>query len=160
MQKQKRVQYKKQPHARRNALITLSVLVVAGAGGGLYYHRHNQQIAAKRAAARLVASQTPSIPTHTATSEGSTFQVPDTVPKDAVKDYKLLIDNSEFKIRENPDGGYTITLYAIVNNPSEYNDYTAELKQYKQDALTYMKQQNIETTKVAITYDPPEATQL
>jgi hypothetical protein len=109
-------------------------------------------------------SQTPenntptSEPTRNAESEGSNFPVPKTTPKDAVKNYTLVTENEEYKIRRDENGDYLITLYPIVG--SAYGSYQDQLREYKQHALDYLKTQNIDVTKVEITYEPAEAANL
>lgn len=94
--------------------------------------------------------------THTETSENQKFPVPNNVPSGSIKNYKLITDNSEYKIRE-LNGAYTITLYAIINNPSQADSYHQQLHDYKQDALKYLTEHGVDVNKVSITYDPPEA---
>lgn len=93
---------------------------------------------------------------HTETSENQKFPVPNNVPSGSIKDYRLITDNSEYKIRE-LNGAYTITLYAIINNPSQADSYHQQLHDYKQAALNYLTEHGVNVNKVSITYDPPEA---
>lgn len=99
--------------------------------------------------------------TYQASSEGSTFEVPGDVPKESIKNYTLITENEEFKIRR--DGNtddYLITLYAIINRPDQYDMYKDQLREYKRHALEYLEGQGIDISKIDITYEPAEATQL
>lgn len=94
-------------------------------------------------------------------SEGETFPVPDNVPKDAIKNYELITENEEYKIRRDRESGsYLITLYAIINRPDQYDMYTAQLGEYKQKALQYLRDAGVDVKKAEITYEPAEATDL
>lgn len=97
-----------------------------------------------------------SVPSHAATSEGQAIQVPNSVPQGAVQNYELITENDTFKIRKLQDT-YTITIYAIINNPSQNATYHQQLHDYKQAALTYLTQHGVDVNKVSIVYDPPEA---
>lgn len=100
-----------------------------------------------------------SVPTYKAQSEGQSIDVPTNVDPSAIKNYTLITENEQFKIRE-LDGNYVITLYAIVNRPDQADWYRDQLREYKQNALDYLKQQGVDTAKVKITYEPEEATNL
>lgn len=52
---------------------------------------------------------------------------------------------------------YQVTLYAIINRPSQYDSYLAQLKQYKQEALNYIRSKGVDPAKLTIQYQPPEA---
>ncbi len=142
----------------RPLLLALIVLIVGGpVATGLYLHYHDKKSTTKSTPIKTASLEpTIKVPTHTATSEGSTFQVPNNVSKESVKNYQLITDNDEYKIRE-LGGTYTITIYAIINNPSQTDSYHQQLHDYKQAALTYLTQHNIDVNKVPITYDPAEA---
>ena len=108
-------------------------------------------------------SDTPSpAPGRTEKSEGSSFTVPDSVPQGAIKNYTLVTENEQYKIRHDEQSdSYIITLYAIINNPSQYDMYRDQLREYKQNALDYLKtEKKVDTSKANITYEPAEATDL
>lgn len=87
-------------------------------------------------------------------------QLPESVnPSTDIQEYTLIIENEKYKIRKAGDT-YTITLYAIINNPSQYESYTQQLSQYKQEVLSYLNQKKVDTTKVKIIYEPEEAANL
>jgi hypothetical protein len=67
----------------------------------------------------------------------------------------LPYENSEFKIiyLENIKV-YQITLYAILNNPNQVNSYKAELKQYKADALAWIRSKGVDPNKLKIEWLP------
>lgn len=99
--------------------------------------------------------------THDSTSQGTTFPVPDDVPEESIKDYSLVTENEQFKIRhDGASDSYLITLYPIVNNPSQQSTYNDQLREYKANALDYLKKQGKDVTKLEIKYEPTEATNL
>lgn len=85
--------------------------------------------------------------------------IPDSVNQSDLPAYTTLVENEKFKIRK-LSSDYTITLYAIINSPSQYEAYKSQLKEYKTEALKYMSTQKIDTTKVKINYEPQEAADL
>lgn len=98
-------------------------------------------------------------PTYTAETEGQEIQVPESVPKESIKNYELITENEQFKIRK-LDGEYTITLYAIINRPEQYDQYKDQLREYKQKALEYLQNDGVDTNSVKIIYEPEEASDL
>lgn len=109
-----------------------------------------------------VAQDDPAVPkTRIEKSEGKEFDVPEDLPKDSVKDYVLITEDERFKIRRAPGSdNYIITLYAIINNPQQYDLYKDQLREYKNEALNYLKKTGVPTEKANITYEPQEATDL
>lgn len=85
--------------------------------------------------------------------------IPDSVNQSDLPAYTTLVENEKFKIRK-LSSDYTITLYAIINSPSQYETYKSQLKEYKTEALKYMSDKGIDTTKVKINYEPQEAADL
>lgn len=147
---------------KRTLLWPAALILLVLAGSGLYAWQHHIS-KTHRAATGSSATTTSSepdikVPTHSATTEGQTIQVPDNVAPGSIKDYALITENDQYKIRE-LNGAYTITLYAIINNPSEADSYHQQLHDYKQAALQYLTQHGVNVNKVSITYDPPEAAQ-
>jgi hypothetical protein len=71
---------------------------------------------------------------------------------------KLPYENLDFKIDYTLDSkndlSFTITLYAILNRPSQYDQYRQQLQQYKGEALTYLKDNGIDPSKFSIKYIP------
>lgn len=62
--------------------------------------------------------------------------------------------------KTSPTGGtisLEITLYAILNNASQLPAYQASLKQYKQEALDWIRSQQQDPAAFSITYKPPAA---
>lgn len=140
-------------------IILLVILALAIGVGAYFYLTHgNTSTNDKRSAtARNVTDDK----THDRESEGTTFPVPDNVPKDAIKNYALVTENEEFKIRKDKStDSYLITLYAIINRPDQYDMYKEQLADYKQKALQYLKDQGVDITKVEIAYEPKEAADL
>ncbi len=55
---------------------------------------------------------------------------------------------------------YQITLFAIINRPSQYNSYIAQLRQEKKAALAYISSKGGNPAKLHIQYLPPAAAKL
>ncbi len=55
---------------------------------------------------------------------------------------------------------YKITLFAIINRPSQHDSYIAQLKTYKKQALDWLKSNNIDVEKSQLEYLPPIAKNL
>ncbi len=57
----------------------------------------------------------------------------------------------------NTDNSLTlnVTLYAILNRPDQESSYQAQLKQFKSEALNYIKSIGFDPAKYKITYTPP-----
>lgn len=135
-------------------LLVLIALVLLG-----FWHFHQSRpkpVATVSHTKTKKAEPTIKVPTHSVTTEGQTIQVPNNVPSDAIKNYTLITENEQYKIRE-LNGAYTITLYAIINNPSQSDSYHQQLHDYKQAALQYLTNHGVDVNKVSITYDPAEA---
>lgn len=79
--------------------------------------------------------------------------------KPNILDYRLLVENEQFKIRE-LNNSYLITLYAIINRPEQADSYRDQLKEFKYNALDYLKARNIDVNTVKIEYEPAEAQNL
>lgn len=94
-----------------------------------------------------------------ATSEGSTFEIPKGVDNSSIKNYELLIENDEYKIRK-LDNSYTITLYAIINRPDQIDMYRQQLAEYKKSALKFLVNSKVDIEKANIIYEPSEANDL
>lgn len=58
-----------------------------------------------------------------------------------------------------PDGSLdlTITLYGILNDAGQLAEYRAALKQYKAEALDYLRSHGADPAQYRIEYKPPEA---
>lgn len=70
---------------------------------------------------------------------------------------KLLpYDSDHFGIQKT-QAGFEVSLYAILNNPSQYDAYIAQLKQYKQEALAYITSKGFDPATLPLTYSPEEA---
>ena len=147
------------PNRSKKLLIVGSLLaVIAAAGVGAYWYLNKDQPAAKS----QPSNNSEPGASRTETSEGSSFTVPDSVPEGAIKNYTLVTENEQYKIRhDEKSNSYIITLYAIINNPSQYDTYRDQLREFKQNALDYLKtEKQVDTSKASITYEPAEATDL
>jgi len=70
------------------------------------------------------------------------------------------VENSHYRIEKNDNSHYTITLYAILNNPSQYDEYTTQLREYKKEALSYLNTRLGSTNNLTISWNPPAAKDL
>lgn len=84
---------------------------------------------------------------------------PSTVNGDVFKN-QLLVLTKEFEIRKSGSKNYIIALKAIYNRPSQYTSYILNLKAYKKEALSWLKNNHIDLEKVQIEYIPKEAKDL
>jgi len=69
------------------------------------------------------------------------------------------ITNEHYRIKQNSSTDYSITLYPIVNNP-DYSDYNAQLKDYKQEALSYLRARYGSVDNFTINWSPGDAQNL
>lgn len=71
---------------------------------------------------------------------------------------KLPVYNSQYKIDYSigSDGklSFSVTLFGILNRPSQYNQYLSQLQQYKAEALKFLVDNHIDPSKYKITYTP------
>lgn len=71
---------------------------------------------------------------------------------------KLPYENFHFKIDYSVDSNsklsFTITLYAIINRPSQYDEYKQQLQQYKTEALQYLSSNGVDPARFTIKYIP------
>ncbi len=95
------------------------------------------------------------------TSTDFTPPAEEQIPTEITPDKSLYVENERYKIRyDEQSDTYTITLYAIINNPSQYETYKSELKEFKQEALRYLTDKGVNIEKAKIVYEPEEATNL
>lgn len=71
---------------------------------------------------------------------------------------KLPHEDSHYKIEYSVTSDQNlklkITLYAILNRPDQYQQYKADAKQYKQEALDFLKDNDADPAKYKIEYVP------
>lgn len=140
---------------RKLFLGTMLVLVIISAG--LFASKKSQH--RDPAPKEKETSNIGQPPTYRTESEGQKIEVPENVPEESIKNYELIIENEQFKIRK-LGSTYTITLYAIINRPDQYDFYKDQLREYKQNALDYLKNNNINPETTNIIYEPDEAKDL
>ena len=70
------------------------------------------------------------------------------------------VATNHFEITQTSDGAYNVTLLAIINRPEQYEEYKKQLKQFKQEALAYMEENQVNIEDAEISYTPEEATDL
>lgn len=86
--------------------------------------------------------------------DGKYVDVPITNPPEVNDPYP--IENQHYKITQKNDTTYHVTLYPIANNP-EYSNYNAQLKAYKNEALSYLKKRYGTIDNLTITWTPTDA---
>lgn len=71
---------------------------------------------------------------------------------------KLPHENLHYKIDYSVDSNQkislTVTTYGVINGPADYSQYVQQTKAYKQEALDYLKQADIQSNTYPITYIP------
>lgn len=147
-------------HTRRNIWIIALIIVALLVAGGYYFWAN--YLAPKQQAtndSQETTSASTEDRTYTAETEDEEVTVPDNVDPSSIKNYSLITENETFKIRE-LEGEYYITLYAVINRPDQADMYRDQLRQYKQDALSYLRTNNINPDQVKIHYEPSEAASL
>lgn len=148
-------------HKNLIAKISLIMLAVLVAGGVYYVVRRSPSLATSKSVAseeNATSSTASSVPPGPPGISTAPKPQPAQTPSPT---YIVITENEQFKIRrEENTSHYVITLYAIINRPDQYDTYRAQLRDYKQKALQYLQDKNIDITKATITYEPPEATSL
>lgn len=74
--------------------------------------------------------------------------------------FDLPYSNSHFQIDATKIGDqvtYKISVLAILNRPSQEQEYRQQLHQYSQEALDWLKAKGVDTTKYKVEFDPPNA---
>jgi hypothetical protein len=71
---------------------------------------------------------------------------------------KLPVDNSHYRIdySQSSDNSieYNVTLYALINGPSDRTRYLQQLKQYKAEALKFLQDNGVDISTASITFTP------
>jgi len=71
---------------------------------------------------------------------------------------RLPAYTSHYRIDYALDGqqniSFSVTLYAILNNPDQYQQYVQQLQAYKAEALQFLSDNGINTSKAPVTYTP------
>ena len=86
----------------------------------------------------------------------TTNQVPAITPPSQTDSFP--IENARYRIDKVNDTSFKVTLYAIINDPSQYDEYIAQLKQYKQEATEYLRQRF--GPSLAVEWNPEDAKSL
>lgn len=137
----------------KKKVLIFSFIVLLSGGVGFAYLQRNEEY--KTSDNQLQNSDK----NNSAESEGHTFKVPSNVDDDRIKNWQLITENEQFKIRYDGDK-YLVTLYAIINNPDQYDSYRDQLREFKANALDYMKSKKIDINSSKIVYEPEEANDL
>lgn len=150
----------KKPRRKTIFAVAGILLLIIGAGGVFAYMQSRDSKDPEPTQESTDADRSVGdVPTYESESEGQAIKVPNNVDPGSIKNYELLTENEQFKIRKLGDQ-YTVTLYAIINSPNQRDMYLDQLREYKQNALAYLQQQGINTTTANIVYEPDEATNL
>lgn len=137
-------------------LVLIALLIGTVVSAGVLFWVKNRQTSSAPTEEKIGIGQPPTYKTE---SEGQKIEVPKDVPKESIKNYELITENEQFKIRK-LGSIYTITLYAIINRPDQYDYYKDQLREFKQNALDYLRNNNVNPDKVDIVYEPEEAKDL
>lgn len=89
-------------------------------------------------------------------------ETPESAPQDIdTSNFTLVTENEQFAIRKDTNSNtYQITLYAIINRPDQAEYYRDQLKEYKTNALNYLKNRDVNIESARIVYEPEEAASL
>ncbi|HET9721978.1 MAG TPA: Ig-like domain-containing protein [Candidatus Saccharimonadales bacterium] len=72
--------------------------------------------------------------------------------------HKIPYENNHFKITYSVDDAnklhLSVTLYAVINGPSDYDQYQQQLKQYKNEALQYLQNNGADINSTDISFTP------
>ena len=145
----------KKPSIKKATLLALILVILLSGSVYALWREKRSDTSKTEDSANVVGAP----PTYTTEAEGQEIKVPEGVPKEAIKNYELITENEQFKIRKLGDT-YTITLYAIINRPEQYDYYQDQLREYKQNALDYLRNNNVNPESVEIIYEPDEAKNL
>lgn len=75
-------------------------------------------------------------------------------------EFELPISNSRYKIDAVQIGEsvtYQVTIYAILNRPSQAESYRQQLHEYSAEALEFLKAKGVDPNKYKIEFNPPNA---
>ena len=141
-------------------VLAIILLLAVSAGAFAYTRQKNNVQTAEETTVKTPADKSVGdIPTKKVETNDKIVNVPTNVPEGAVKNYELITENETYKIRKLGDE-YTITLYAIINRPDQSSQYRDQIREYKQNALDYLKKQGVDVDSARIQYEPEEATNL
>jgi hypothetical protein len=68
--------------------------------------------------------------------------------------YENLHYKIGYKLEDTSNVIFTVTLYGIINSPSQYGEYQNQLKQFKTEALDHLKSSGIDINKEKIEFTP------
>ncbi len=97
----------------------------------------------------------------TTTNSNSQTNVTNQVPTidTPADDATFPIENAHYRISKGTaDTSFDVTLFAVINSSSQYNEYIAQLKQYKSEAKDYLTQRY--GNNISITWSPEDANTL
>lgn len=72
----------------------------------------------------------------------------------------LPVTTNHYKIVQLNESFFEVELYAILNKPEQYSEYRAQLKDFKQEALNYLVENDYDIQSSRISYIPAEAADL
>ena len=66
------------------------------------------------------------------------------------------IENAHYRIEQTDNDQFNVTIFALINSPSQYSDYTNQLRQYKSEVTEYL-QKRFPGHSLNITWNPEDA---
>ena len=139
----------------KNKIILGTVLALV-ISGGIFAHQTTRPDSTRQTDTQSDQSSTT---TENSVADSQNVSPSDPEPADKIKDWQLITENEQYKIRY--DGAkYLITLYAIINRPDQYDAYRDQLREYKQNALDYLRNTGVNVNTAKIEYEPEEASDL
>lgn len=147
-------------------IIVLSILVVLLASYAVYSYLNSDSTYTTQGDSSQKGSterttDTPSKPlnpSEEAKTPANTVAPPPTTPPSV--DAQFPVENAHYRITKTGEKSFDINLYAISNSPSQYDEYVAQLKQYKNEALEYLTARYGNISTFTINWTPPQAKDL
>lgn len=161
-----------QKHKYRWALLSFLLLVLI-LGGAVYYHIATKpqkatystsgdasQKGSTKKGNSVTSSSGNSSTATTGTPSADNSSIAITPVQTPAADAPYPIQNEHYRINQTGTTQFDITLFAINNSPSQYNDYVTQLKQYKAEVLDYLTARYGSTSKLILNWSPPDAKDL
>lgn len=148
-------------------IIVLSILVTLLSAYAVYSYLNSTSVytAQGNSSEKERTEKTTDLPTSPSSSESdnptqddqSVAPPPTTSPALTAE---FPVENAHYRINKTGEKSFDINLYAISNSPSQYDEYMAQLKQYKTEALEYLTARYSDISTFAINWTPPLAKDL
>lgn len=69
------------------------------------------------------------------------------------------IENARYRIEQTGELSFDVTLFAVINSSSQYNDYQTQLREYKNEVQSYLNNR-FKDKNINITWNPKDANSL